>query len=540
MREFWIVVFLFCSISLHGQVAPEITTAVEPSLPVVVDVEPTPEQVSEEQTQSEAFEDATGSTPEEAAEEFSSGVDSWLENLLKDTDEASSNALNNFLRAFSPENLMPELPELARQWRIPYYVLAMMIFISSAISTLAKYRSASPDATQAGMSLILAILLAVNVVPTINFFIGAADSIVDYGAQRANVEVDLTNPWALAENLTDLAWTFSRVDIAEGEPIEQIMVAASVRAGPDATALEAVHRRSKKLADRVGAVIGEVFESTKQLVTGTKDKIKELVEEHNPFTLIKRLFYAIVITVCAYASALVAAIIVMFFDALRFLLLHVGSIILPAAIAASTTSLMRNQGSSYVFGMIGIAAWPIGWVFVNIVAYSLQKVQIRLLNAQFLLTDSDDLSGALVNSIASSVFTFSLSALGLLMLLQLLVVAVIIGGYLTASIIIQRVVTSGGMIAPAIVATGMQWVGGVGGAMGSVPGLGAAGKIAQAAGQGLSTASRSVDDSPPIVSTSGRPVQFGSGSMDGGGSSLSRSSGLTPSQRARAQMKSPK
>ena len=264
---------------------------------------------------------------------------------------------------------------------------------------------------------------------------------------------------------------------------------------------------------------------------------------HNPFMLIKRFFYAIVIIICAYASALVAAIIVMFFDALRFLLLHVGSIILPAAIAASTTSLMRNQGSSYVFGMIGIAAWPIGWVFVNIVAYSLQKVQIRLLNAQFLLTDSDDLSGALVNSIGSRVFTFSLSSLGLLMLLQLLVVAVIIGGYLTASIIIQRVVTSGGMIAPAIVATGMQWVGAVGGAMGLVPGLGAAGRIAQAAGTGLSTASRSVDDSPPIVSTSGRPVQFGSGAMDGGGSvgaidSPPLSSGLTPSQRARAQMKS--
>ena len=189
-----------------------------------------PAQLSEQQMQAEAFEDATGSTPEEAAEEFSSGVDSWLENLLKDTDEASSNSLNNFLRAFSPENLMPELPELARQWRIPFYALAMLIFISSAISTLAKYRTGSPDATQAGVSLILAILLAVNVVPTINFFIGAADSIVDYGAQRANVEVDLTNPWALAENLTDLAWTFSRVDISQGEPFEQVMVAASVRA----------------------------------------------------------------------------------------------------------------------------------------------------------------------------------------------------------------------------------------------------------------------------------------------------------------------
>ena len=31
----------------------------------------------------EAYEDATGSTPEEAAEEFSAGMDQWLENLLK-------------------------------------------------------------------------------------------------------------------------------------------------------------------------------------------------------------------------------------------------------------------------------------------------------------------------------------------------------------------------------------------------------------------------------------------------------------------------
>lgn len=498
-----------------------------------------PAQLSEQQMQAEAYEDATGSTPEEAAEEFSSGVDSWLENLLKDTDEASSNSLNNFLRAFSPENLMPELPELARQWRIPFYALAMLIFISSAISTLAKYRTGSPDATQAGVSLILAILLAVNVVPTINFFIGAADSIVDYGAQRANVEVDLTNPWALAENLTDLAWTFSRVDISQGEPFEQFMVAASVRAGPDATTLEAVERRSKKLTDRIGDVVGGVIDRVRSAYnTG----VRGFLEAYNPFTFLKRFFYAIVITICAYASALVAAIIVMFFDALRFLLLHVGSIILPAAIAASTTSLVRNQGSSYVFGMIGIAAWPIGWVFVNIVAYSLQKVQIRLLNAQFLLTDSDDLSGALVNSIGSGIFTMGLDTIGLILLLQLLVVAVIIGGYLTASIIIQRVVTSGGMIAPAIVATGMQWVGAVGGAMGLVPGLGAAGKIAQAAGTGLSTASRSVDDSPPIVSTSGRPGQFGSGAMDGRGSvgaidSSPSNRGLSPSQRARAQMK---
>jgi hypothetical protein len=498
-----------------------------------------PAQLSEQQMQAEAYEDATGSTPEEAAEEFSSGMDQWLDNLLDEAPEVGTNALNDFLRAFSPENLMPELPELARQWRIPFYALAMMIFISSAISTLAKYRSGSPDATQAGVSLILAILLAVNVVPTINFFIGAADSIVDYGAQRANVEVDLTNPWALAENLTDLAWTFSRVDIAQGEPFEQVMVAASVRAGPDATALESVERRSKKLTDRIGDVVGGVIDRVRSAYNAG---VRGFLEAYNPFTLIKRFFYAIVITICAYASALVAAIIVMFFDALRFLLLHVGSIILPAAIAASTTSLMRNQGSSYVFGMIGIAAWPIGWVFVNIVAYSLQKVQIRLLNAQFLLTDSDDLSGALVNSIGSGIFTMGLDTIGLILLLQLLVVAVIIGGYLTASIIIQRVVTSGGMIAPAIVATGMQWVGAVGGAMGRVPGLGAAGRIAQAAGTGLSTASRSVDDSPPIVSTSGRPVQFGSGAMDGRGSvgaidSSPSNRGLSPSQRARAQMK---
>ena len=257
------------------------------------------------------------------------------------------------------------------------------------------------------MSLILAILLAVNVVPTINFFIGAADSIVDYGAQRANVEVDLTNPWALAENLTDLAWTFSRVDISQGEPFEQFMVAASVRAGPDATTLEAVERRSKKLTDRIGDVVGGVIDRVRSAYnTG----VRGFLEAYNPFTR-KRFFYAIVITICAYASALVAAIIVMFFDALRFLLLHVGSIILPAAIAASTTSLVRNQGSSYVFGMIGIAAWPIGWVFVNIDGILLQKVQIRLLNAQFLLTDSDDLSGALVNSIASGIFTMGLDTI---------------------------------------------------------------------------------------------------------------------------------
>ena len=51
--------------------------------------------------QAEAYEDATGSTPEEAAEEFSTGMDQWLENLLDEATEVGTNALNDFLRAFS-------------------------------------------------------------------------------------------------------------------------------------------------------------------------------------------------------------------------------------------------------------------------------------------------------------------------------------------------------------------------------------------------------------------------------------------------------
>ena len=512
-------------------------------------------------TKDEAFEDATGATPEEDALALSESLDKYVESASSGDDSilyaigdgmseykenmtnATKNSLNEFLKAFTPQNLMPELPELARQWRVPFYGLTALIFIGTTISVLSRFKFGNPDATQSGLRLVIAIFAAVNVPLVMNMAIGTVDRILEVGADKGVIEVDMTNPWALADNLTDLAWTFTQVDITQGEPLEQIMVAASVNAEPDGTATKSIRQRFSRVYNGIkdkleGGVqaVGEVISSVNP-VEATKD----FLAEYNPFIVLKRFFYAIVITVCAYATALIAAIIVMGFDFLRYLFLHVGSIVLPLAIAAATTNIMRNQGISYIFSMIGVAAWPIGWVFVNIIAYTLQKVQVRLLNAKFLLVDSDELGASLANSIGSTVFTLGLDSLGLIMLLQVLVVATIIGGYLTACIIIQRFVTSGGMIAPAIMATGMQWAGKTGGAMGSVlssvPGLGAAGKamsaVSNAAGTALSTASRSVDDSPPIVQTSGRPIQSDGGAMDGVGA---MPSSVSPSSAARQMM----
>ena len=54
------------------------------------------------------------------------------------------------------------------------------------------------------------------------------------------------------------------------------------------------------------------------------------------------------------------------FLSIRFLLVHLESIVLPVFIAMIATDSLRGTGNNFVLGIVGIIFWPLGWALGHI------------------------------------------------------------------------------------------------------------------------------------------------------------------------------
>ena len=162
------------------------------------------------------------------------------------------------------------------------------------------------------------------------------------------------------------------------------------------------------------------------------------------------LFIAMIIHLLLYLCAL----FMMCVETFRYFLIQCGTLILPVFIAGLMTKNFRAQSITYIFSMIGILCWPIGWSLGHIGTVALYDSILQIINGA-LITDSKIASNVIeelstvdnafahVSLVASWIGVASIGSLISILGMFLGIVLWILLVTFSAPFLIQRCVSSG-------------------------------------------------------------------------------------------------
>lgn len=102
----------------------------------------------------------------------------------------------------------------------------------------------------------------------------------------------------------------------------------------------------------------------------------------------------------------VSSWVVTIFETARYFLLKFGGLLLPIFIAGLMTRTFSSQSINYIFGLIGIICWPIGWAIGNLGTLGLFAATGRLLRGDLIVGDEQaaQAADALSDSITNGVY----------------------------------------------------------------------------------------------------------------------------------------
>jgi hypothetical protein len=199
-----------------------------------------------------------------------------------------------------------------------------------------------------------------------------------------------------------------------------------------------------------------------------------------------------------YLLLLVASFFTMLMGLVKVILLKLSGIMLPVFIAGVVTDYFRSQSMNYIFSMIGIMFWPVGWAIGSIGTLALAQAVIAVTQQGLGITTN---SGGLASAgIMGFPLLHIVPTLFFIVVLSLLLVCWVVVLMLGFPVLIQRAVTSGANFAQSAMAgAGKMALNTAGAAMVTV-GMGASAAAAMKAAGGSPS---SGDTSSPPGPTDG-------------------------------------
>jgi hypothetical protein len=167
-----------------------------------------------------------------------------------------------------------------------------------------------------------------------------------------------------------------------------------------------------------------------------------------------------------YVLLLVAACFIMICQIAQAAIVRLGGIMLPVFIAGVVTDYFRTQSINYIFSIIGVMLWPVGWAICLVgtvaLAQAMQSTAEKGLGLMYGGVGNNGLKNALWNNVVgdavggvAAVFWNYLPLLFWLIVMALLLVCWVLVTMLGFPVLIQRAVTSGANVAQsAIVGAG--------------------------------------------------------------------------------------
>ncbi|OAI50832.1 hypothetical protein AYO37_00110 [Opitutia bacterium SCGC AG-212-L18] len=175
-----------------------------------------------------------------------------------------------------------------------------------------------------------------------------------------NKALNVDSPYAIAHRLYNAGMHFQEPRIQEGNSDLEMDKMAMAMTSPD----------DKPEDEKKGNRMVRFF---KNPVACINHGLKSLVV----------LFIAMIIHLLLYVCALFMICV----ETFRYFLIRCGALILPVFIAGLMTKNFRAQSITYIFSLIGVVCWPIGWSLGHIGTVALYDSILQIINGA-LITDS--------------------------------------------------------------------------------------------------------------------------------------------------------
>jgi hypothetical protein len=248
-------------------------------------------------------------------------------------------------------------------------------------------------------------------------------------------------------------------------------------------------------------------------------------------------------------AILASCLVVLLMDGMRYLLMYLGVLLLPIAISAMATQTFRQQGFSYVMGIVSLCLWPVGWALghlgtlalFSMLAGRMQAIGEAVTGDGGALSDTA-LTGAHAGAAAIGLFVMQFGLFGLVkvgifaggIIVLFLVIWIQIVTFL-APFAVGRFVKSGGMffsemgqgasqMTARVIGSALTMgafsgmLGGMGGGGGMLGGMGGSTGTGAAPGAGASQGAVGGGD-PTGIGATGQSEGISGGSAPTGGSS---------------------
>jgi hypothetical protein len=267
--------------------------------------------------------------------------------------------LLNVQSAFDPQTLFDAIPGIAANFRKYFDLLAFVIVSSALVNRIARHQADIVTAWVPGLIYALFIIL----VPVgLNAIDGA---VLDLVGQSG-----MTDPTAIFTKMTTLSDPFEPSDVGELRNVQQLQADAN---NPEALA--------KDLQNQNWVVAGidlSGFVNFYKVVTGNAQKASADIKASLDFAkdplgtvgnAIRYAVFKLLAILGAFSIWLIlqcCGIVMYVFLSVRYLLVHLESIVLPVFIAMIATDSLRGAGNNFVLGLVGIIFWPLGWALGHI------------------------------------------------------------------------------------------------------------------------------------------------------------------------------
>ena len=266
--------------------------------------------------------------------------------------------LFNVQQAFDPQTLFSAVPGLAANFRKYFDLLAFVIVSSTIANRVMRHQADVAAAWVPGMLYALFIVI-------VPFGLNAIDgAVLDLVHQSG-----MTDPNTIFTKMTELSDPFEPNDAGEQRNVQQLQADAN---NPTALATDMQKQGQIWGMDLSG------FANLWKVVSGNGQQMGQDIKASLDFAKdpLGTIGNAIRYVVFKFLSILGAfliwlllqccGIVMYVFLSVRFLLVHLESIVLPVFIAMIATESLRGTGNNFVLGIVGIIFWPLGWALGHI------------------------------------------------------------------------------------------------------------------------------------------------------------------------------
>ncbi len=330
--------------------------------------------------------------------------------------KSNRDRINAELGQYTYPIIFKHLPDRLREFKPYFQAIAFAVLTSALVFALRRASEPQGYLSTVALAGILSVMIANS-----TFFLQLCHDTV----HNLNKALNVDSTYAVAHRLYNAALNFHGLTEGNGHTAE---------AGLDIDV--EVGREENIMNDSHVSSLSFFTDPFGYLMKG----IKSLVV----------VFIGIVIS----ATMSLCSFFVVILETIRYFLMQCGSLVLPIFISGLMTQSFRSQSITYIFGLIGMVCWPLGWSLGHIGTVALYDAIIEIVNGS-IITDSGMAHKVIevlsevenpweyVATTAGWLVTASIGSLLWLMLLFLGVVIWVIIVTLSAPFLIQKCVSCG-------------------------------------------------------------------------------------------------